>query len=482
MDLETPKLIWDKLQGEFEGSSRVKTVRILVLKREFELMKMKYAESVKEFSGRLMDVVNRMRLLGKVIEDQKVVEKMMVSLPQKFEAKISAIEESCDLNTLSIAELTSKLLVQKQRVLMRDEEVMEGAFQASTMGRNSGNMQRRNHLKSIQWKTEMTADEPTMLRRIVGTKTNLLSNQVNVTEEENEEDEHLFMASQDINTHGEKPHDQHAIFFDESVQPRIKLGNGDVVQAKWKGTIAVNTKRGTKFVHNVLYIPELNQNLLSVAQMLKNGYEVSFKGKTCLISDRYGTKLARVEMNGNSFYLKLDVIEGNAISVMTDESVLWHNHVNLNSLKVMHNSGMINDGDQFCKRLQMCDKDGKIRDGLKDVFTDHEEIDSAVMMRDSEEKSKCFEIVNFEKAEDAAETVKILNGKEINAEECYVREWYMKTGGATCEGNPDGDVGQNRADISLVHHDLKTKIIPVASLEFLKMKLGLPKANLKEEC
>ena len=74
-------------------------------------MKMKDVESVKDYSGRLMDVVNRMRLLGKVIEDQKVVEKMMVSLPQKFEAKISAIEESRDLNILSITELTSKLLV-----------------------------------------------------------------------------------------------------------------------------------------------------------------------------------------------------------------------------------------------------------------------------------------------------------------------------------------------------------------------------------
>jgi hypothetical protein len=58
MDLETPKQVWDKLQGEFEGSSRVKTVRLLALKREFELMKMKDNESVKDYSGRLMDVVN----------------------------------------------------------------------------------------------------------------------------------------------------------------------------------------------------------------------------------------------------------------------------------------------------------------------------------------------------------------------------------------------------------------------------------------
>ena len=110
MDLETPKQVWDKLQGEFEGSDKVKTVRLLILKREFELMKMKDNESVKDYSSRLMDVVNQMRLLGEAFTDQKVVEKIMVSVPQKFEAKISAIEESCDLQSLTIAELTSKLI------------------------------------------------------------------------------------------------------------------------------------------------------------------------------------------------------------------------------------------------------------------------------------------------------------------------------------------------------------------------------------
>ncbi|WJZ90612.1 hypothetical protein VitviT2T_009743 [Vitis vinifera] len=64
MDLETPKQVWDKLQGEFEGSNRVKIVKLLTLKREFEFMKMKDNESVKDYSSRLMDVVNQMRLLG----------------------------------------------------------------------------------------------------------------------------------------------------------------------------------------------------------------------------------------------------------------------------------------------------------------------------------------------------------------------------------------------------------------------------------
>ncbi|KAL6312714.1 hypothetical protein AAG906_024672 [Vitis piasezkii] len=71
MDLETPKQVWDKLQGEFEGSNRVKIVKLLTLKREFEFMKMKDNESVKDYSSRLMDVVNQMRLLEVLQEQQR---------------------------------------------------------------------------------------------------------------------------------------------------------------------------------------------------------------------------------------------------------------------------------------------------------------------------------------------------------------------------------------------------------------------------
>lgn len=74
MDLETPKLVWDKLQHEFEGSDIVKNVGLLTLKREFELMKKKDNESVKDCSGWLMDVANQMKLLGEAISDQKLVE------------------------------------------------------------------------------------------------------------------------------------------------------------------------------------------------------------------------------------------------------------------------------------------------------------------------------------------------------------------------------------------------------------------------
>ncbi|TXG66907.1 hypothetical protein EZV62_008182 [Acer yangbiense] len=55
---------------------------------------------------------------------------MLISLPEKFEAKVAAIEESCDLKKLTISEMISKLQAHEQRMSMRKHDVIEGAFQA----------------------------------------------------------------------------------------------------------------------------------------------------------------------------------------------------------------------------------------------------------------------------------------------------------------------------------------------------------------
>lgn len=58
MDLESPKEIRDKIKCEYEGGLRVRNFRLLILKREFELLKMKDTKAVKDYSVRLMGIVN----------------------------------------------------------------------------------------------------------------------------------------------------------------------------------------------------------------------------------------------------------------------------------------------------------------------------------------------------------------------------------------------------------------------------------------
>ena len=110
---ETPKEAWDKLKEMYLGSDRIRQMQILNMKRQFEVLRMKDNEFVKEYVDRLMEVVNKIRLLGEDLTDQKVVEKVLVSLPERFESKISSLEDSKDLTKISLADLVHAFQAQE---------------------------------------------------------------------------------------------------------------------------------------------------------------------------------------------------------------------------------------------------------------------------------------------------------------------------------------------------------------------------------
>ena len=55
---------------------------------------------------------NKIRLLGEEFTDKRIVEKVVMTLPQRFESKITYLEESKDLSKLSLGELMSALRAQ----------------------------------------------------------------------------------------------------------------------------------------------------------------------------------------------------------------------------------------------------------------------------------------------------------------------------------------------------------------------------------
>ena len=70
---------------------------------------MKDLESVKEFAAKLMKIVSEMRILGENLEDRRVVEKMVMVLPQRFEQKICSLEDTKDLKKISVVDFVNAL-------------------------------------------------------------------------------------------------------------------------------------------------------------------------------------------------------------------------------------------------------------------------------------------------------------------------------------------------------------------------------------
>jgi hypothetical protein len=57
-------------------------------------------------------------------------------------------------------------------------------------------------------------------------------------------------------------------------------------------------------------VPDIDQNLLNVGQLMEKGFKVMFKDQWCLIKDNLGNNVFRVKMKSKGFTLNLIYGEG----------------------------------------------------------------------------------------------------------------------------------------------------------------------------
>ena len=103
--IENAKETWTILQITYEGTKAIKDSKLQRLTTSFEEIKMEEDESFDEFYAKLKDMVNSVFNLGETIPKPKIVRKVLRSLPETFHAKITAIEESKDIDKIPLTEL-----------------------------------------------------------------------------------------------------------------------------------------------------------------------------------------------------------------------------------------------------------------------------------------------------------------------------------------------------------------------------------------
>ncbi|XP_015057566.1 uncharacterized protein LOC107003809 [Solanum pennellii] len=128
MSLKSAKSIWDYLKAECEGHERIRGIQVLNLIRDFEMQKVKETKTIKDYSERLVNIANRVRLLGSVFYESCIVEKMLVIVPEIFEATITTLENTKDLSKITFVELLNALKAQEQLRVMREGNSEEALF------------------------------------------------------------------------------------------------------------------------------------------------------------------------------------------------------------------------------------------------------------------------------------------------------------------------------------------------------------------
>lgn len=90
------------LEVAYEGTSKVKISRLQLVTSKFEGLKMIEEETVVEYNVRVLEITNESFNLGEKILESKLVRKVLCSLPNKFDMKVTTIKEAHDINTLKL--------------------------------------------------------------------------------------------------------------------------------------------------------------------------------------------------------------------------------------------------------------------------------------------------------------------------------------------------------------------------------------------
>jgi hypothetical protein len=116
MHCTSTKEMWDKLQKIYEGDDKVKKEKLQTHRGQFETLKMNEEESIATYFLHVDDIVNTIRGLGEEVKETIIVQKVLRSLPSRFNPKISSIEEIHDLDNLTMDELHGILTAYEMRI------------------------------------------------------------------------------------------------------------------------------------------------------------------------------------------------------------------------------------------------------------------------------------------------------------------------------------------------------------------------------
>lgn len=147
--------------------------------------------------------------------------------------------------------------------------------------------------------------------------------------------------------------------MDSRSLPEITVADNTTVPVLCAGDVEITTSYGYEVtVKNVLCVPTLATNLLSVSELIKNGNSVVFEPDRCLIRNSLGDIVAEAELVNNAYKLTVQN-EACLLSSPTTDGETWHrrlghlNSTDMNKMKQGLVSGM-NYPDKFVTSKTSC--------------------------------------------------------------------------------------------------------------------------------
>ncbi|GJT03883.1 retrovirus-related pol polyprotein from transposon TNT 1-94 [Tanacetum coccineum] len=324
---DTSKQLWDSMKMRYQGSARVQRAQLNRLRRDFEILAMKTGESITDYFGRVMVVANEMRNCGDNMDDVKIVEKILRTLTDKWNFVVCSIEESKDIDEMTVDELQSSLLVHEQKFKRNhdgdDVQALKVTYDDSRAGRGRGRFplrgRGRGRGRTMQSRDTIDCYKCHKLRhyQFECPEWNKETNYAAIGEAKGgEESEQLllmaytpevtksnvwFLDSGCSNHMSGDP----SWFSDlnQNHTTTVKLGNNMIMKVGGQGNVKIKLNGVTHIVSDVYYGPELRNNLLSMGQLQERGLAILIKGGVCKIFHPRKGLIIETVMSANRMFM-----------------------------------------------------------------------------------------------------------------------------------------------------------------------------------
>ncbi|KAM2001220.1 hypothetical protein EV1_008213 [Malus domestica] len=377
---------------------------------------MSESESLAAYLARLFDLINQMRSYGEDLSNQRIVQKLLISLPKTYDSIASVIENTKDIDVIDTQDVVAILKGFELRLIRHEESSTERAFASldiSSKNSKFGNQhtntggskyQKNFKFKGKQWTNRFTPSvrneanntgrackycdklhygECWLKGKIKCHKCGKLGhiaricNQNKNAQQRNFADKvgeqrnftnkvgepgNLFMVKQStevkavsdawyidsVCSNHMTSRDELLVEIDRSIKAKVQVGTGVLVDVKGKGTLVIDTDKGKRYIREVMLVPGIAENLLSVGQMTEHGYFLLFGDyKVDIFYDRTLTNLVvSVKQKGNRCFPL--VFKSNDHLVLKtnvhQSSTMWHKrfgHLNFRSLQQLQEHDMV---------------------------------------------------------------------------------------------------------------------------------------------
>ncbi|XP_014496893.1 uncharacterized protein LOC106758488 [Vigna radiata var. radiata] len=135
--------------------------------------------------------------------------------------------------------------------------------------------------------------------------------------------------------------------LDPKIRSNVRFADDSVIMAEGADKILIKRKDGrSAYMNNVLYVPNMKSNLLSLGQLLEKGYTMKMHQKHMEVFDERQQLILKAPLAKNrTFKVKLDVVVVQCLAAIDtkEEAWLWHcrfGHLNFRSQSLLKSKNL----------------------------------------------------------------------------------------------------------------------------------------------